>query len=111
MTPAVAWSVDGRSVMCRGPIAAGSQLGGYLSVRAPGATARVAQVLSEEVVEGPGGRYAELTGRFLDTAVGALFDGAEVMPASEELVSGAVTGVSAPLDVGTLIGCSGTRRR
>lgn len=56
-------------------------------------------MLAREVVERGEGRYVEMAGRFIDPAVWDPFDGAEVMPAPEEVVLDALTGARTPLSV------------
>ena len=100
----VAWSIDGSTFRCVGPLRDGLPLGGYVRMQLPDGTARLGQVLDQAVVVAEGQRRAQASGMVLDGSSRTPFDDAVVTAASDEDVRAALPPPRAPLDVGTLQG-------
>lgn len=74
----IAWSVDGTSFECRGPVAAGLPLGGYVHVTGDEVD-RVGQLLHQKIVIEDGRRLVAGGGSLLGTADTEAFDNALVV--------------------------------
>jgi uncharacterized protein len=101
-TSTSAWSVDGITIRYRGPLGTALRLGGFVALSTPDGE-RLAQVLSQQVTEVAGARLVEGHGRLIGAGTDpAPFDDVEVSPAPTELLRAALSGLKAPLEVGSL---------
>ncbi len=100
-TSTIAWSVDGTTFACRGPISTGLPLGGYVRVTADGVD-RVGQMLHQEVIVQDGRRMVAGGGTLLGAGSRTAFDDAEVVAATDAEVRAALPLADNPLIVGTL---------
>lgn len=97
----IAWSVDGTTFACRGPIGAGLPLGGYVRVTGEGVD-RVGQLLHQEVTVQDGQRLVDGGGSLLGPGSRMAFDDANVVSATDAEVRAALPDPPNPLVVGAL---------
>jgi uncharacterized protein len=101
----VAWSLDGRSFRCTGPIGDAPPLGGYVRIAPPDRPPRIGQILEEEVATSRSGRRVDAGGVLVDpTAEPSAFDDATVTLATDGDVDRVVSGGKHPLAIGALRG-------
>jgi uncharacterized protein len=101
----VAWSLDGRVFRCSGPIGDSPPLGGYVRITPPDRRPRIGQVLEQQVTTARSGRRVDAGGILVDADDEPHpFDGAAVIPATDDDVIRVLTGGRHPLEIGSLRG-------
>lgn len=101
----VAWSLDGRSFRCTGPIGDAPPLGGYVRITPPDRPPRIGQVLEQQVTTTRSGRRVDAGGILVDpTDEPDPLDDAAVSLATDSEVDRVLSNARHPLTIGSLRG-------
>ncbi|MBY5163531.1 ATP-binding protein [Salsipaludibacter albus] len=99
----VAWSVDGRTFRCRGPLGGSPPLGEYVRIEPPEGEARIGQVLQLDVVDAGDRRLVSAGGDLVDRVHSpASFDGATLARAGDDDLRRTLSTATGGLEVGSL---------